>query len=67
MDDKILAIIAQLAQINTQLNTLIVASTSLSGRVEKYVADLEEFAQRFEEVVDQLENERRLDWQNDLN
>ena len=50
------AIVAQLGQISA-------AQNRLTERVEKYVSDLEEFSQRFEEVVEQLENERRLDWQ----
>ena len=39
----------------------------LSNRVEKNITDLEEFGVRFDEVVTQLEAERRLDWQNDFN
>ena len=39
----------------------------LSDRVEKNITDLEEFGVRFDEVVTQLEAERRLDWQNDFN
>ena len=49
MDEKILEeMVLQLAAISGQMN-------KLTERVEKYVADLEEFAQRFEEVIENLE------------
>ena len=54
------AILLALAGIEAKLD-------KLSNRVEKNITDLEEFGVRFDEVVTQLEAERRLDWQNDFN
>jgi hypothetical protein len=39
----------------------------LAERVEKYAIDLSEFSDRFDEVVTQLEDERRLDLIQDYN
>lgn len=55
VDTKLLeALVMQLGQINANL-------VQLTDRVDKFVFDLNEFSERFEEVVGQLENERRLD------
>ena len=39
----------------------------IEEKLDKHIADLSEFSERFEEVVLQMEAERRLDWQNDFN
>lgn len=61
MDEKTLeAILLALGRIEDRLNTLTIA-------VDKNIADLAEFSERFDEVVTQLEAERRLDWQSNFN
>ena len=61
MDEKVLtAIITQLGQISAAIN-------KLTERVEQNTVDLSEFVERFEEIMARIENERRLDWQNDFN
>jgi uncharacterized tellurite resistance protein B-like protein len=60
MDKTLEAILIQLGLINTNL-------TKLAERVEKYAIDLSEFSDRFDEVVTQLEDERRLDLIQDYN
>ena len=52
MDEELLI---QLTYINTAISQLV-------DRIDRYDTDLREFAERFEEVMTQLENERRLDW-----
>ena len=64
-DEQTLAVIAQLLQINEALSKLAASNSLLIARVEKYASDLETFAERFEEVVTQLEDERRLDLMSD--
>lgn len=55
MDEKVLeAILVQLARLNKSVE-------HLTDKVERFVVDLGEFSERFDEVVTQLEGERRLD------
>ena len=55
MTDRLLEeILVQLGTMNDQL-------TSIEGRLERYTADLSDFSERFEEVIERLEEERRLD------
>ena len=55
MDEKVLeAILMQLARLNKSVE-------HLTDKVERFVVDLGEFSERFDEVVTQLEGERRLD------
>ena len=54
MGEQLATILYQLVQINT-------AITQLSEQIGAYTTDLSEFAERFEEVMERLENERRLD------
>lgn len=53
----------QLAAVHDQLAQLTIAVNALIERVEKQVTDLGEFAERFEDVMSQVESERRLDLQ----
>lgn len=57
MEEILKAIQAQLASIEASLTKV----GPLAERVDKFVADLAEFSERFEEVVQQLADERRLD------
>ena len=60
-NQKILeAILMQIGQINANI-------TRLADRVEVFTTDLREFSERFEDVVTQLEDERRLDRLEDYN
>jgi len=59
MDETLRAILTELAQIRT-------IQDETKELVEQYVSDLRDFGERFEEVLTQLENERRLDrWAED--
>lgn len=61
MNEKLLeGILMQLGQLNATM-------TDLATKVEKYAFDLNEFSDRFEEVVTQLEDERRLDLLGEFN
>ena len=60
MDEALLAIVAQLAQITA-------AQNRLTERLDKFIVDLSEFSERFEDVIENLENERRLDLMSDYN
>jgi hypothetical protein len=61
VDEKVLeSILLQLAQMN-------ISFAKLTAEVEGLTADLKEFSDRFEEVVTQLEDERRLDLMGDFN
>lgn len=61
MDEKVVeAILIQLAQISAEQKTIL-------ETVSKITADFQEFAERFDEVVTQLEDERRLDLLGDYN
>lgn len=64
MDEKLLeAIVAQLGSIAGNLAALSSRVATTFERVDKFAADLEDFAQRFDEAVTQMENDRRADWQ----
>lgn len=52
--------VMQIAQVNANV-------AKLTDRVEGLLIDLKEFSERFEEVVTQLEDERRLDITRDYN
>ena len=55
MDEKLAeAILIQLAQINANIS-------GLNEQITGFVVDLSEFSDRFEEVVTEMENERRID------
>lgn len=55
MDEKLLeAILVQLAQFSKKQDFLI-------ERVDRFLVDLNEFSERFEEIVQGMEAERRLD------
>ena len=54
MDETLLAIVTQIAQMNANL-------TKLMDKVDRYALALDEFSDRFEEVMASYENERRLD------
>jgi hypothetical protein len=43
------------------LEAILLQLKALTDRVEKYAIDLSEFSDRFEEVVAELADERRLD------
>lgn len=61
MDEKLLeGIIIQLAELNKSVEQLVV-------RLDKTLTDFTEFSERFEEVMTQLEDERRLDITRDYN
>ena len=64
--DTALAIITQLSKIEAHLARTEVAINALIEHVEKSSADLDEFSERFEEIMTRLEQERRLDWQTDF-
>lgn len=51
MDDTF-AILAQLEALNRAIN-------QLNQRIDEQVADLREFSERFEDVIERLEEERR--------
>ncbi len=53
-EKQVQAILMQLQQLNANIEKLI-------ERVDKNTTDLSEFSERFEEVTDQLADERRLD------
>lgn len=46
-----------------QLGQIVISMQRLTDAVESYNADLKEFAERFDETMVRLENERRLDWE----
>ena len=52
--------VMQIAQVNANV-------AKLTERVDDLLVDLREFSERFEEVVTQLEDERRLDITRDYN
>ena len=54
MDETLLAIVTQIAQMNANL-------AKLMDKVDRYALALDEFSDRFEEVMASYENERRLD------
>jgi len=59
MDETLGAILTELAEIRT-------IQEETKELIQQYTSDLREFGERFEEVLTQLENERRLDrWAED--
>ena len=60
MDEALLALI-------TQQKLLTDAITRLMERVERISVDLGDFSERFEETMERIENERRLDLITDYN
>lgn len=73
MDPKLLAMLAQIEagltaitktvnSLATRVETVVLQTTETAKAVEKNITDLEEFAERFDEIVTQLEAERRLDF-----
>ena len=54
-----------LAAIAAKLEHIEQVVTAGMERVESLAIDLAEFSERFEEVVDRLEQERRADWGRD--
>lgn len=60
MDEALLALI-------TQQKLLTDAIARLMERVEVMASSVGEFSERFEEVMEQIENERRLDLITDYN
>ena len=61
MDEKLLeGILIQLGAVNGSLE-------NLANRLDKFIVDLSEFSERFEEVMDKIEDERRLDLTRDYN
>lgn len=68
MDEILNDILKKLDALNTavltlsgRVDTLALRATEAASAAEKFVGDLEEFSERFEEVVTALEDERRLD------
>lgn len=54
MDDTLLALVTQMKLLTDSVNKLM-------ERVDRYALELDEFSDRFEEVMESYENERRLD------
>ena len=43
------------------LEAILVQLSQLNDKIDRFSTDLTEFSERFEEVVDRMETERRLD------